>query len=145
MKKLYVLALLITLISCKTVTNTKTEQVLSDISLGTPFLNHMVLQQSSNVAIWGSGSAGSQVTIKASWGKQSNAVIDASGKWMSTIATPTAGGPYSIEVSSKNTIILDDVLIGEVWLASGQSNMEWPLDRTNDLDATLATLDCQNK
>ena len=100
-----------------------------DVSLPSIFSNGMVLQQTSNVAVWGWADPGEKVNVKGSgewlWGR--NAVADAEGKWMVRIPAPAAGGPYSLTVKGKNTIKLDDVLIGEVWICSGQSNMEMPL------------------
>ena len=92
------------------------------------FSDHSVLQQKSEVAIWGTGIPNSKILISGSWGKKSNATSDKNGYWTSKIQTPAAGGPYQITIASKqDRITLSDVMIGEVWLCSGQSNMEMPL------------------
>lgn len=88
----------------------------------------MVLQQQSDAAIWGTFSPGKEVQISASWGGSETVTSNESGEWLATLATPAAGGPFSIEIiTDDTTITVNDVMVGEVWLASGQSNMEMPL------------------
>lgn len=92
------------------------------------FSNHMVLQQDSKVSVWGAGRPGETVSISTSWGEDTKADIKEDGNWDLKIKTPEYGGPFSIKVKSgKDEVILEDVLIGEVWIASGQSNMEWKM------------------
>jgi len=92
------------------------------------FTDHMVLQQQSKVAIWGWAKASTKVKIKTSWNKQNYSVTaDNDGKWKVKVATPIAGGPYQIEFSDGEKLVLTDILIGEVWFCSGQSNMEMPM------------------
>jgi sialate O-acetylesterase len=87
----------------------------------------MVLQQNDSVTIWGWGYNGQQVKIACSWNNSTTSgVVSNIGKWSIKIKTPAAGGPYAVRISSGgNEIVLNDVLVGEVWLGSGQSNMEW--------------------
>jgi sialate O-acetylesterase len=87
----------------------------------------MVLQQNDSVTFWGWGYNGQQVGITGSWDNSTTTgVVSNIGKWSFKIKTPAAGGPYSVRINSgANEIILNDVMIGEVWLCSGQSNMEW--------------------
>lgn len=100
----------------------------AQVKLASLFTSNMVLQQQSNVPIWGWDKAGSSVTISASWNKKSYKTrANANGKWMVKISTPVYGGPYTVTISDGNTIKLDNVLIGEVWLCTGQSNMEIPM------------------
>ncbi len=90
----------------------------------------MVLQQKSQAAVWGTASPGAQVTVTPSWnGTSYKAKADADGRWEVRVATPEAGyKSYSIAVKGDGTSLrISDVLIGEVWLASGQSNMEMPM------------------
>ncbi|MEI7662346.1 MAG: sialate O-acetylesterase [Bacteroidota bacterium] len=88
----------------------------------------MVLQQQSVVNIWGWGSPGEKVTLTASWlVEEPSAIADATGKWLIRIPTGRAGGGYSITIRGTNTIVLSDLLFGEVWLCSGQSNMEFTI------------------
>ncbi len=102
--------------------------VNATVKLPAVFSDNMVLQQQSNVPIWGESSK-KKVVIKTSWDKKVyNVVPDVTGKWKTTLTTPVYGGPYSIEINDGTKLILKNVLIGEVWLCSGQSNMEMPVD-----------------
>jgi len=88
----------------------------------------MVLQQNEKVILWGESKPKTKVSVKTSWGNASEVISENSGLWKVSINTPMAGGPYQIEFSTADTSIkIKDVYIGEVWLASGQSNMEMPL------------------
>ena len=99
------------------------------LKLNPLFSNQMVLQQEKNVAIWGEYAPNSSVTIKGSWGEISTGVSDNNGSWKVLIPTPKAGGPFELEITTKTTTKkITDVMIGEVWLASGQSNMEMNFD-----------------
>ncbi len=91
--------------------------------------NNMVLQQNATIKVWGWADAGEKVTVEASWQSASAiAVTSADGNWETTIQTPAAGGPYKIAVSGRDyTITIENVLIGEVWVCSGQSNMEFTM------------------
>lgn len=92
------------------------------------FTDHMVLQQQSNVSIWGWAKPASKVKIVTSWNKSSYTVSsDQAGKWKVKVATPSAGGPYEIELNDGEKLVLKDILIGEVWFCGGQSNMEMPM------------------
>ena len=91
----------------------------------------MVLQQNAYAAIWGRANPGEQIQVTASWDEAIlSTFADSKGKWLVQIPTPEAGGPYTLIIKGENTITLSDVLIGEVWIASGQSNMVWPLSRS---------------
>lgn len=94
--------------------------------------DNMVLQQKTKVKIWGEADANSIVSINASWLKKDATVkADSNGKWITDIKTPVAGGPYYMTISNADeTIKIGNVLIGEVWFCSGQSNMEFPLGKT---------------
>lgn len=98
------------------------------VTLNPMFTDNMVLQQQTTAPIWGNAKAGAKVTLVASWdGKEYTTKADANGKWRIDVATPKAGGPYTINVSDGKKLILRNVMIGEVWLCSGQSNMEMPV------------------
>ena len=89
------------------------------------FSDHMVLQQKTLVSFWGKSAPNDNIQIMGSWGETSNVKSDEQGNWELKLSTPKAGGPYEVKIDdSKTSIIYKDVLIGEVWLASGQSNME---------------------
>ncbi len=99
--------------------------VQADIKPATLFNSKMVIQRDTQAPIWGKADAGEKVLVKASWGARAETITDKNGKWMVKLATPNAGGPHSISLEGKNKITLNDVLSGDVWLCSGQSNMEW--------------------
>ncbi|WP_316767321.1 sialate O-acetylesterase [Pedobacter frigiditerrae] len=92
------------------------------------FTDHMVLQQQSNVAIWGWAKPSSTVKITTSWNKKLyTASADATGKFKIKVSTPKAGGPFEISLNDGELLVLKDILIGEVWFCGGQSNMEMPM------------------
>ncbi len=85
----------------------------------------MVLQQNESVNLWGWAGPGDKVYVSNSWDSQVDSAITTHGaRWQLKIKTPAAGGPFTISIRSHNTIVLNDVMIGEVWVCSGQSNME---------------------
>ena len=88
----------------------------------------MVLQQQTEAAIWGKAKPNSKVVITTTWSKSKTVVnSDADGKWTASLSTPVAGGPYEITFNDGEKLTLKNILIGEVWICSGQSNMEMPL------------------
>lgn len=91
--------------------------------------NHMVLQQQTEVKLWGEATPNKKVVINVGWDKKKKYVTqtDSLGKWEITVSTPKAGGPYEIKISDGDLLVLKDILIGEVWYCSGQSNMEMPM------------------
>lgn len=91
------------------------------------FSNGMVLQQQEQAAIWGMDKPGVKISVAGSWGKSASVQTDATGKWKLKLQTPAAGGPYTVTITGSNKIVLNNVLVGEVWLCSGQSNMEMPV------------------
>ncbi|WP_290792412.1 sialate O-acetylesterase [Flavihumibacter sp. UBA7668] len=98
----------------------------SQLRLPSILQSGMVLQQKDSVLLWGWAGPSEKVTVTTSWNKQQYSTNASDlAKWKLKVQTPAAGGPYSISISSRNTIVLEDVLIGEVWVCSGQSNMEW--------------------
>ena len=92
------------------------------------FSDNMVLQQGALVPVWGWGRDGDTVTVEFRKQKVSTRVKD--GKWLVRLANLTAGGPDTMTITCGSTIKLKNVLVGEVWLASGQSNMEFPLKKS---------------
>lgn len=105
------------------------QQSHAEVRLHSTLGSHMVLQQRSDALIRGTATPGAKVTVRSSWERGSRSVrAGADGRWR--ILLPTPGGssePQWIEVRERNTVRLDDVLIGEVWLCAGQSNMEMPM------------------
>src|SRR5215218_9371178 len=97
----------------------------ANITLPAVISSNMVLQQKSSVKLWGWGNPEERVYITDSWsGKTDSTVVSENAKWQLAVNTPAAGGPYTITIKGNNTIVLENVLIGEVWICSGQSNME---------------------
>lgn len=120
----------------------------AQVTLPVFFSDHMVLQQKSNAKIWGTAVGKKEVKVQTSWDHKSYvAKPDEKGNWSVLVSTPHAGGPYEIGVSQQNKIVLQDILIGEVWICSGQSNMDMPikgydaLPITNSLDLLMESPD----
>lgn len=91
------------------------------------FGDNMVLQQQTEVALWGTAN-GKSVTITPSWAPGESVVAPVKrGKWMVRVATPEAGGPYELKLSDGEDLVFRNILIGEVWFCSGQSNMTMPM------------------
>ncbi|MEP7106849.1 MAG: sialate O-acetylesterase [Ferruginibacter sp.] len=85
----------------------------------------MVLQQKDSVNLWGWSNPGEKIFVKSGWNNHIDSTVASNGaKWKLKISTPVAGGPYEIRINTGDTITLTDVMIGEVWVCSGQSNME---------------------
>lgn len=99
------------------------------IELPSVITDNMVLQQNTNANLWGQAKNNANVKVITSWDNNTyNTVSDASGKWKLQVSTPEAGGPYHITISDKDgNLTIDNVMVGEVWLCSGQSNMEMPV------------------
>jgi len=106
---------------------------IAQIELSNLFTDNMVLQQESHVNIWGKAKKNQELIIYTSWsGKIVRTIVKDDGSWEVKIKTPSAGGPYNIQVTCDDeTKTINNVLIGEVWLASGQSNMEMTLSGNN--------------
>jgi sialate O-acetylesterase len=87
--------------------------------------NNMVLQQQEKVRLWGWGEPGEKISVVTSWNQNMDSTqANGNGKWQIFVQTPAAGGPFTITLKGQNKIVLENVLIGEVWICSGQSNME---------------------
>jgi sialate O-acetylesterase len=116
----------------------------ADVTLAPIFTDHAVLQRNKPVPVWGNAVPGEKVTVTFR-DQTVQATADSDGRWMARLAPLKPGAPASLVVSGKNTIKLDDIVVGEVWVCSGQSNMEFrvwgpPGDtyRVNDADAEVA-------
>ncbi len=105
-----------------------TSSISARVKLPSVFSNNMVLQQKCDVAFWGKAEPEKRVVIRASWNKSRTVVY--AGKdsiWRAKISTPAAGGPFTISFDDGDKVTLKNVLCGEVWFCSGQSNMEMPV------------------
>ena len=112
------------------------QTVFAQISLPYIFSDNMVLQRGQKIPVWGFSSPNE--TIKVAFKKQlKETKANEKGEWMVYLNQEKAGGPYLLTVSGKNKITFKNVLIGDVWLASGQSNMEWNLAATEGYDNEL--------
>lgn len=117
---------------------------LSAQGLAPVFGDHMVLQRESQAPVWGRAADDARVTVKGSWpgAIERTTQADSDGAWRVVVETPAAGGPYSLTVrAGSEERVVDDILIGEVWLCSGQSNMEWSVRSANDAAAEIAAAD----
>ena len=112
------------------------QTVVAQISLPYIFSDNMVLQRGQKMPVWGFSSPNE--TIKVVFKKQlKETKANEKGEWMVYLDQEKAGGPYELTVSGKNKITFKNVLVGDVWLASGQSNMEWNLAATEGYDKEL--------
>ena len=99
------------------------------IEMPSIFSDNMVLQQNTNVPFWGKAKPGEAVTVSSSWGEKSNTNVSADSSWKIELKTIKAGGPYEVTIQIGDSAIkYKNVMLGEVWLCSGQSNMEMPLE-----------------
>lgn len=110
----------------------------ADVKLPAIISDHMVLEKTAKVPVWGKADPGEEVTITLE-GQSVKATAGADGKWKAVLDLSQSGqGPFEMTVQGKNTIKISDVVVGEVWVASGQSNMEWILTNTDDAQAEIA-------
>lgn len=131
-----------TTLFCLVIILISTAIVQADVKLPAIFGDHMVLQQKADVTVWGWAEPGEKITVKGSWswfGKSTHA--DKDGKWKVKIKTPKAGKTVSLTVKGNNEIILNDILTGEVWICSGQSNMEMGMTMIDNTAEEIAKAD----
>ena len=122
MKKIFPVAIL-------AATTAMTCETYGNVNLPSIFGDHMVLQQDSEITIWGQALPYETVTITNSWNDEKPSVlVKRESRFALKLHTPKAGGPYTITVQGWNKIVITDVMIGEVWLCGGQSNMEFTTD-----------------
>ena len=113
-------------------------QTKTQIGLPAIFSDNMVLQQNFDAPIWGWAQPGQKILIKSSWGNNASAVADEEGNWETKLSTPKAGGPYELTVQiGDRTISYKNVMSGEVWVCSGQSNMEMPMKGFSPQDSIM--------
>lgn len=103
----------------------------ADVSLPSIFSSHMVLQQKQPVKVWGWADPGEKITVTLGDAKAETTVAE-SKKWRVELPCPAVGGPYALTVEGKNKVELTDILVGEVWVASGQSNMQWSVEASTN-------------
>lgn len=109
-----------------------------EIQLGKLFTNGMVIQRGIEVPVWGWGAAGETVRVTFD-GNNYKGTADANGKWMVRLPAMTAGGPYKMHLVGKSgELLLEDIWVGDVWVCSGQSNMEWQVAISGNAAAEIA-------
>lgn len=113
----------------------------AEVTLPSVFGSNMVLQRDRTVPVWGSADAGERVTVSVA-GQTKTTVADAQGKWKVALdPMPASAQPIVVTIAGSNTIELNNVLVGDVWICSGQSNMEWPVTRSRDPEPVAAGAD----
>lgn len=112
----------------------------ADVRLPAMISDNMVLQQKTEVAIWGWADPGEKIEVQGDWQwfRKAKTVADDNGCWNVKLKTPAAGGLQTVTVQGNNRIVIRNVLIGEVWLGSGQSNMEMKLSSTENAQEEIA-------
>lgn len=108
-------------------------QLPAAVSVTNLFGDHMVLQRGGPVAVFGRAEAGEGVTVSIA-GQTVGTVANAAGDWKVSLPAMEAGGPHQLVITASNELVFEDVLVGEVWIASGQSNMQWPVKRSLNAD-----------
>jgi sialate O-acetylesterase len=109
----------------------------ADVRLPALIGDHMVLQRDQPVRIYGWADPGEAVTVRLP-GRTVSTVADGSGRWEAWLPPLPAGGPHELVIAGRNAITVRDVLVGDVWVASGQSNMVWPVERSRDPEKEAA-------
>ncbi len=101
---------------------------VAEVKMPAVFSDNMVMQQQTNANMWGTATPKKQVSVTPSWNKEVyTTTADSNGNWKLSVPTPAAGGPYEVIVSDGTELVLKNVMVGELWLCSGQSNMEMPM------------------
>ena len=124
---------------------TSSAEVFADVKLPSVIGDNMVLQRGKKVTIWGWAKPGEEVMAGVSWNGMRWAVTaDEEGKWMFKMNPPKAGGPYEMTISGKNMIKIKNIMVGEVWVCSGQSNMQMSVQNSNNAKEEIAAADYPN-
>ena len=118
-KYLFLFIFSLSLMSCS-------HEPAKNIKLTPLFTDNMVLQQKQKIVVWGTAGPGGEVIVELN-GKQAKAVAGEDGKWKTMLPPMEAGGPYEMKITGEDTLTINNVMVGEVWICSGQSNMEMPL------------------
>lgn len=110
----------------------------ADVKLPHILSDGAVLQQKTNASLFGWASPGEQIAIESSWGAKANAVAGKDGRFLATIATPAGGSaPQTLTFKGQNSVTVSNILIGEVWICGGQSNMEWSVTASDGAEETI--------
>ena len=109
----------------------------ADVRVPALFGDHMVVQRDMPIHVWGWADPGETVSVDFR-GETAVTIASPDGRWDIYLEPTEAGGPYDLAIDGENSIRLTDILVGDVWVGSGQSNMEWPLERANDAEREIA-------
>ncbi len=107
------------------------------------FGDNMVLQQKTRIPVWGTADPGGQLSVQIN-DQARTLTVPSDGLWRTTISPMPAGGPHSLSIIGRDTLVFSNVMIGEVWLASGQSNMAWRVENSDSSEQEIAAADFQN-
>lgn len=114
----------------------------AEVHLPAIFSDGMVMQQQTHANLWGTATPNKKVTVRTSWdGKLYAVTADKQGAWKLAVSTPEAGGPYTVTFDDGTPKVLSNILIGELWLCSGQSNMEMPMKGFKNQPVENANMD----
>lgn len=119
---------------------------MANVMLPACFTDNMVLQRNSTVKIWGWAITNEEIKLSAGWTDETfTTKTNSNGCWAIEVPTTEAGGPYTINIKGYDEVTLNNVMLGEVWLCSGQSNMEWtPNAGIDNAEAEIASADYPN-
>lgn len=118
--------------------------IFSQLTVSKLFNNHMVLQQNEKITVWGTNTKNTKVSIQFN-NQTYHTKTNTNGEWEILLSKFNAGGPYEMIIKSdKEKIVINDILIGDVWVCSGQSNMEWPLIKTENSLVEISTVSDTN-
>ncbi len=117
----------------------------ADVKLPAVIGDNMVLQRGKATTMWGWGEPGEQIMVSVSWHSMAwEITADSTNKWTFKMNPPRTAGPHEITFSGKNTIKLKNILVGEVWVCSGQSNMQWSVKQSANAEQEIAQADYPN-
>ena len=115
----------------------------AEVKLPRIFSSNMVLQQGIKIPVWGWAAKGENVKVSFN-GSEVKTIAGKDGKWKVILPEQHYGGPYTLTITGKNRLVFDNVLIGEVWICSGQSNMQWQVNQSNNVEKEVASANFPN-
>lgn len=118
-------------------------QIQGQATLASIFSDNMVLQRQAKIPIWGWATSQEKITVLLH-NQQKSTTADQSGKWIVYLDSEEAGGPFVLTIKAKNSLQINNVLIGDVWICSGQSNMEWIVGQADDAEEEIASANYPN-
>lgn len=110
----------------------------TDFSLHALFSNNMVLQRDREIKVWGTANSGQSIKIRIGKNNKSTAIAE-DGIWKALLQPMDAGGPYELAIEAAQTIVFTNVMVGDVWICSGQSNMQWPVKLSKNAEQEIET------